>query len=367
MKKRLNSLDLVRAAACLGVFSFHCYLSRFGTWGVSVFLLLSGFLMCYNYFDGFDADSVSFKSSLKFSIRRIGKMYPLHILMLLLMTLFYALMYSARYPVSELIFKIKAFFASLFLVQAWIPGTGYAFSYNIVSWYTSVMVFLYFAFPYLLRAIIKYRSSSRAYFTIVVIAALQFASAYAVNRIFEAVPGDNTDLVRWFTYVFPVYRLGDFAIGCNLGYIFLQRERKAPGPVAGTLLELVSIGAVAGAELIYTRNYLPPYISFNLLFTLPSILLIYSFALGAGYISKLAGWKPVKFISDYSGEIYLVQFVMIQYSMAFVNLFLGRLLPLGETAGKVIFIVCAVGGTVIFSLLYRKYLSRLFRHRVRRT
>lgn len=48
------SLQGMRALAFIGIFSEHAGLTHLGSWGVSCFLLLSGFLMYYNYGDDTD-------------------------------------------------------------------------------------------------------------------------------------------------------------------------------------------------------------------------------------------------------------------------------------------------------------------------
>ena len=49
-QNQLKSLQGVRALAFAGIFSSHCGCSDLGAWGVSVFFILSGFLMVYNCF-----------------------------------------------------------------------------------------------------------------------------------------------------------------------------------------------------------------------------------------------------------------------------------------------------------------------------
>ena len=50
-KKKIDSLQALRAIAFFGIFISHCGLIDFGKLGVSVFFIMSGFLMFYNYED----------------------------------------------------------------------------------------------------------------------------------------------------------------------------------------------------------------------------------------------------------------------------------------------------------------------------
>ena len=76
-KGRLESLQAVRALAYMGILTFHCGLSLLGAWGVSVFFILSGFVLTYSYYD--KPLKADVKSSVSFALRKIGKLYPLHI------------------------------------------------------------------------------------------------------------------------------------------------------------------------------------------------------------------------------------------------------------------------------------------------
>ena len=53
-RESLKMLDALRGVTFLGVFMFHTELNVFrtlGGWGVSVFFVLSGFLMVYSYWE----------------------------------------------------------------------------------------------------------------------------------------------------------------------------------------------------------------------------------------------------------------------------------------------------------------------------
>ncbi|MGI5976831.1 MAG: acyltransferase family protein [Candidatus Limivicinus sp.] len=367
MKKRLDSLDIIRACACLAVFAHHSNLINCGVWSVSAFFMLSGFLMSYNYYDRAGVSEPGLKGSIVFSYKRVRKLYPLHLITMLLMLAYYVIVMSGNLTADVLIFRVKAFLASILLVQSWVPDIEYAFSYNGVSWYLSVAVFLYFMFPCIMRRIRKYKSAKPAVISIVVTMVLQFVSAFAAAHLYAEInapgPEEQEAFEHWFSYTLPLYRLGDFVIGCNLGYLFLKRGGAAPSRSRGTVLELAAIGAVAVSEFLYVGKYLPPYISFNLIFTLPVMLLIYSFALNSGLVSKLAAVKPVKFISGLSGEIFLVHFTVIKYVSAVFEIVLQYILPFSWMTQKVLATLIIFAATLVFSWLYKKYSPNLFRRR----
>ena len=81
MKGRIDSLQAVRAIACILIFMHHCYICGTGALGAAIFIMLSGFLMCRSYYDrSLPRTPID---CLKFSARKIWKLYPLHILTML--------------------------------------------------------------------------------------------------------------------------------------------------------------------------------------------------------------------------------------------------------------------------------------------
>ena len=142
--KKIESLQALRAIAFICIFLSHCDLLPTGPMGVSIFLILSGFLMFNSAISKGEEPEV--KHSFQFAVKKIAKLYPLHLL-----TLF------AMIAVSVVATEVKGDHGILkailngLLFQAWIPESEWYFTFNKVSWYLSVCLFVYFAFPFIYR------------------------------------------------------------------------------------------------------------------------------------------------------------------------------------------------------------------------
>ena len=80
-KDRIISFQVLRAIAFLCVFFQHNRFINgvFSTWGVSVFLMLSGFLNVYHDYNNWH--EICVKKSIKYGMKKIKKIYMLHIVM----------------------------------------------------------------------------------------------------------------------------------------------------------------------------------------------------------------------------------------------------------------------------------------------
>mgnify|MGYP001064821916 CR=1 FL=1 len=144
--KSIDSLQALRAWAFMGVFLTHTDIMflKLGAWGVSVFFILSGFLMTYNYYGKKRIESVSFTKNISFAWNKMKHLYPLHIVTMLAMSIF-MFIGEGTIPISQVSVRI---FLNLLLLQSWTPIQC---DINGVSWYLCVTMFLYFLFPYILR------------------------------------------------------------------------------------------------------------------------------------------------------------------------------------------------------------------------
>lgn len=84
-RKMILPLQAVRAIACLMIFVYHGIGSGVhfaGVWGVSVFFVLSGFVLVYSYWDR-STTNPTIKGAAAFSWSKIKRLFPLHVIMLI--------------------------------------------------------------------------------------------------------------------------------------------------------------------------------------------------------------------------------------------------------------------------------------------
>jgi len=146
---RFVILDFYRFVAALGVFIFHLknidkgispvWNGSYGLF-VDMFFILSGFVIAYSY----PTSSTGFRGYARFLLRRIARIYPLHILTLLA---FVGLAWiGISGPTSHA--SVMDFIHNALLIQAW--GITDHLSFNSPSWSISAELFCYLLFPLLM-------------------------------------------------------------------------------------------------------------------------------------------------------------------------------------------------------------------------
>ncbi|MBH5388816.1 acyltransferase family protein [Bradyrhizobium diversitatis] len=144
--KRFVLLDFYRFIAALGVFIFHLknidkgispvWNGSYGLF-VDMFFILSGFVISYSY----PATSTGLRTYVRFLVRRIARIYPLHLLTLLIFAVLALVGISG--PTSHA--SWLDFLHNLLLVQAW--GVTDHLSFNSPAWSISAELFCYVLFP----------------------------------------------------------------------------------------------------------------------------------------------------------------------------------------------------------------------------
>lgn len=313
-KARITSLQALRTIAFLGIFLRHVDFSlNWSSLGVSIFFVMSGFLMMYRYYD--KKISVTLTDNLKFAINKIKKLYPLHLItmgfMLLLSIIIFLYQGNLAENILNLIYKIGL---NISLTQSWVPKSDLNVSLNGVSWYLSATLFMYFMFPYIKKLIVNTKRTTLLFWGIIILL-LQVVVCIPVLYIF----GDNSEVYIWFMYQFPMFRLGDFFVGCIMGKIFREKENfeREKNIVLWTVIEF---GFAVASLLILLW---PINIDFVLLkaaknWTTRYILLaagwIYLFVLKRGIFTKLCDNKVFVFLGNISAYMFLIHYVIVRYT-----------------------------------------------------
>ena len=224
----INTLTSLRILFALMVFGAHCYVLdpsfdahffKEGFVGVSFFFILSGFIIAYNY-----QKKLLEKTTTKrtFWIARIARIYPLHLLTLLI-----AACIGGYVQYSDTMDWIKHVVASTFLLQPFFPSANYFFSFNSPSWSLGCEQLFYFCFP----LIIPFLNSKRN------LCITLFVCLLVMLIGMHLTPEEQ---IKGYWYVNPITRLPDFFVGVLLYQLYQSIYNKKISYSIGTLLEVQS-------------------------------------------------------------------------------------------------------------------------------
>lgn len=207
--KEIKGLTGLRGYAALWVFflhatwgwpgdSFAMKVARLGGSGVTIFFVLSGFILSYVYAQRFSENNVSYWEFLK---ARLARVYPLHLVTLATYATLVAYGIIYRMPQDT----IYTLIISLGLLHAW--GFTDLVSWNEPSWSISVELFAYLLFPFFVARV--YRSSMPA---------LVLTTAFVAYWI---VAYPYSDLIKWAKHNGLISEGGrQFANGSSLVLFF---------------------------------------------------------------------------------------------------------------------------------------------------
>ncbi|MBE9609167.1 acyltransferase family protein [Chitinilyticum piscinae] len=287
--QRFVVLDSFRGIAALCVVVFHLHLLQgFSQWEffrsaglwVEFFFVLSGFVLCHSYGQR-DWHGAQLRDYL---ISRSCRIFPLHIAMLLVLTLGQLLLWLAGKPAFLGSMAASEWLPNLLLLQAWLPESN-PFSFNGPAWSISVEFYLYLGLAAVLLLTPRpWRSV--AYATI---------SAVCVLCVVTGQPFSGSGTFRGVTC---------FAIGA-LAYCLYRRLARTARPLRfASLLELAALLAL---YVVLTAHY-PAKSLLASLFFAAFILL---FARENGAISRQLRRPVFEQLGHWSFGIYLTHVVLL--------------------------------------------------------
>ena len=179
--KHIDALTGVRMLAAAGVFLSHTPSPEYlpstlrtfmtaGYNGVTLFFVLSGFVLAWNYVDRMA--TLSAQAMWSFFVARFARVYPLYLLALVIAI---SPLLVGGQPLPGLLRHVLA-------IQTWSPDVTMAFGYNAPGWSIGVEFFLYACFPLVIVVLARLRRSPRA---LMAVAALCVVAMLALALWFE--------------------------------------------------------------------------------------------------------------------------------------------------------------------------------------
>ncbi len=253
------SLTGIRFVAAMMVLLGHgCPLLQFGDFlipsqilgplapiGMTVFFVLSGFIMWLNYAPSFRQDLGS--AIWGFGVARFARLYPMYACVLVLAAI--------TTPWDSFVAAFPNAFAYLGLIQAWVPTNGSTvMTLSIWSlghtWSISVEMFLYAIFPAICFGLFRFKSRA----TFVMLATLMalmlgiaiYFSLFNIPPIAAwFTPLSVGDAYQWIAYHSPFTHVFEFAAGCCAGAAYGGRKLEGGSWIA----YLASAGLIASVTL----------------------------------------------------------------------------------------------------------------------
>ncbi len=282
----------------------------FGDGAVSFFFVLSGFILAHVYL----GQMHSFKDIRVFWFKRWARIWPLHLVCLLLWV---AVFWGPNNLSTGLKTNWPKLIANLCLVQTWIPSYQWGFSFNGVSWSISNEMFFYAVFPLLLFL------PRKLLFLFVPVWFVALGVILQNNWSAFTESLDNPTVV---VHLNPVYRVGEFMIGVVTRRLFQVRDWSVGRPkfFASFIWEVMVIGLFFASWyylLGYHRQHVykttfpefAPLVDWLRFFGFAPVFafLIYVFSRSQGPFAWLLSRPLSVYLGEISFSLYMVHSILI--------------------------------------------------------
>ncbi len=299
-EQRFHVLDSFRGICALLVVLFHVRIVetivdasffRNSALFVSFFFVLSGFVLAHRY--GFKPD-FNFK---KFIISRTSRIYPLHIVMLIVFIIieigkYFAANYGINFNNEPFTGQtsLSEIIPNMLLIQSWTHYTE-QLSFNYLSWSISIEYYMYIIF-----AITLFLIKSPRYL---------IWGAVAIATYMLIFLGDTTLTKQ------SLNGLSCFFSGALVYFLYKKmKDRSRLNKAIATIIEVIVIGLVIIAVSVSYPNKL-------IVCSLVFCLAIYIFAHEQGWLSDILKGKIFIYLGKLSYSIYLIHgailFCMISF------------------------------------------------------
>jgi peptidoglycan/LPS O-acetylase OafA/YrhL len=325
----LKALTGLRFLAAFHVVIFHC--AAWSSWSapavvvnvagagfvsVSLFFVLSGFILAYTYAkpEGFDARPLQFYAA------RLSRIYPVYVLGLLAAAPFFV---SSRMQDGGPGFDrlVVEALAVLLLVQSYAPDL--AFAWNPPAWSLSAEMSFYLLFPFVAPRLFA-MSRRRAAFVAgaLVVVAIAWPLLYLWARPDGLAHVDHATSATWLHVLKfdPLVRAPEFLLGVVAGRFFLEGVRPSAraasigvGACIAIVLAVLAAGDAVPFPLVHNGLLAPVY-----------ALLVVCLAVGAGPIASWLARPSLQVLGESSYALYILHLPLYVLAASAAKRVVGR-------------------------------------------
>lgn len=310
---RLPALTGLRIFAALAVYASHVgpphgasgaakAFFESGYMGVTLFFVLSGFVLCVTYSERLYRPSL--RGIKNFGVARFARIYPLYILVLVYLLLRQHVLGGSN---------ASYWWEHVLMIQAWDTNLVHAYGFNGPAWSVSVEFFLYASFPLLILPLSRLRTPRAVVVTGATIAAAMAALAawFVIDKRAD-LSWFNPESAHHWLYVMPATRLGDFALGILAARLYGQVRSRHGIERIGAIVAGVA-GLVILALMAWPANLFSAW-SWDVAYAVPSVALIFGLAVApSSRFARVLSLPALVLLGESSYAFYLIHQPMIEY------------------------------------------------------
>lgn len=315
-KSRIKTFDSVRAAATIAVFLFHVgYLFSYsqhsvinvqrliyfsGTVGVSIFFVLSGFLLFYQMYK--NNEPLNKERLLQYIQKRALRILPLYYFSLFFIVL------ALRHDILFGSGGVRTIINNILFIRDIHPDGTPKLTINPVYWSLVVEIHFYILLP--IFYFIFYKLQKVYLFFLVALLGVLYRS------ILVFVVGDPSMQFLRFT---PA-NFDFFAFGMLGAYLYIHRGRWF-NYIGKTFIQALSLLALVVFVRFYDLDFLP---TVSYIFAAPILGILVTFSMLSflaneqTYIARVCNSRPILFIAQISFSIYIWHTIVFGYVEALV-------------------------------------------------
>lgn len=263
--------------------------------GHAFFILLSGFVLTLAYQDKLAKGGLSYWDFIK---KRLIRIYPLHVITLIL-----AIPFTWNELVQEGAVWTLKFVLNLLHLHVFVPEEGFYFSFNSVTWNSSILLVFYFLFPFFLILIKEMNRKA------LMIGFLCMFSTVVFSGIL--IPKEYH---HYYLYISPYFRVFDFLIGMML-FQFIKKKTWEISKITGTIIEVFTVLTfILFFSLVNGRyEFFLPW-AYSILLWMILVPLIAVFYYEKGWISKKILAMPIlQELGKISFGFYMFHLIVMRY------------------------------------------------------